>query len=80
MFYGGVCALKNVSELLLKYFDEVVYCGGTILKDSLIQRQKEMLIKYSNPWCWWNGWLYKKGDKHKKKLKYFIVQDSVNLY
>ncbi|WBX73389.1 hypothetical protein PG913_11140 [Tenacibaculum pacificus] len=71
--------LNNAKELLLTAFNEVVYYDYTIDKKSLTSSQKQSLNKYSNPRYWLHTLKSVHRDRPKKKLQYFIVNNSDNL-
>lgn len=71
--------LKNAENLLLKIFDEVLNFDYTIDKKVLTSRQKQSLLNYSNPRYWLIDLKAEHRDRHKKKLKEFILKYSDNL-
>ena len=72
--------LNKALELLIRRFDEVVYYDRTIVETNLSKRQKLLLNKYSNITFWFDTLKANKRDKHKKKLKSFIQNNSKNLH
>ena len=71
--------LHKANELLLKRFNEVVYYDNTIVKDSLTERQKQTLDRYSNPRYWIDNLTKQNRLHHKNKLKKIILKYSANL-
>mgnify|MGYP000451090270 CR=1 FL=1 len=72
--------LNKAKELLLKRFDEVVYYDNTIVKESLSERQKQTLERYSNPRYWIDTLTKQNRLHHKNRLKEFILNYSANLH
>ena len=72
--------LNKAKELLLKRFDEVVYYDNTIVKESLSERQKQTLERYSNPRYWIDNLTKQNRLHHKNKLQNFILKNSANLH
>jgi hypothetical protein len=72
--------LNNALGLILMRFDEVVYYDNTIDLKNLSGHQKQTLERYSNPRYWIDTLTPKTRDRHKKKLKEFIIKYSRNLH
>lgn len=72
--------LNKANELLLKRFDEVVYYDNTIVKESLSERQKQTLERYSNPRYWIDTLTKQNRFHHKNRLNEFIKNHSANLH
>lgn len=83
----GVITFEDINEntlnklfaYLLRRFDEVVYYDKTINKKRLLDRQKQLLPKYSNKTYWIDDVLPQHRDRQKKKLNEFIKLYSDNL-
>ena len=73
-------ALNKALERLIERFDNVVYYDRTIVKTNLTKRQQLVLNNYSNITYWFDDLKANKRDKHKKKLKSFIQNNSKNLH
>ena len=72
--------LNNAKEQLLKRFDTILYYDYTINKKSLSNKQKQTLIKYSNPRYWIEDLKPNHRDREKKRLKKIINDYSENLH
>lgn len=72
--------LNKAIQLLLKYFDRVIYYDKTITLKSLNDRQKRLLERYSNPRYWNSGMTKKKRYENKNKLNDYIEKYSQNLH
>jgi len=72
--------IENAKQLLLKRFDEVVYYDYTISKKELTNRQKQDLVKYSNPRFWFVDLIPNRRSRHKERLRNYIVNYSTNLH
>lgn len=72
--------LNKAKDLLLKRFDEVMHYDYTISKKDLSMHQKQSLKNYSNPRYWIVDLNPKHRDRHKKRLKEIILNNSDNLH
>lgn len=71
--------MDNAHKLLLQRLDEVTYYDYTIDKETLSDRQKNTLERYSNPRYWIYELSKQNRYKHKTKLNNFIAKYSTNL-
>ena len=69
----------KAKNLILKRFDEVVYCDPTINRKALTIAQKRSLNKYSNPMFWIEEVQPNHRDRHKKSLLKMNEEKSNNL-
>ena len=69
----------KAKSLILKRFDEVIYCDPTINRKALTIAQKRNLNKYSNPMYWIDNVQPNHRDRHKKSLEKMNEENSLNL-
>ncbi len=70
--------LNKVKSLLLKRWKEILFYDITIRKNELSGTSKEFYTKYSNPRFWLHELKSNHRDRHKKRLKEIVLNNSSN--